>query len=277
MAPAQRRSNVRNSDATRSSVDAREVEKFAALAGEWWNPDGKFAPLHRLNPARLAFIRNAALRHFGRDAKALAPFSGLTLLDVGCGGGLVSEAMARQGFDVLGIDAAEENVAAAAAHARETAAAPSYRCAAAEELVPEGTSFDVVLALEILEHVADRNEFLETCAQLLKPGGLMVLATLNRTLKSLALAKIGAEYILRWLPPGTHDWNKFVAPHVLSSGLRDLGLATIETRGVTFDPLAWSWQLSSDTGVNYMIAAAKAIPLRQRHYPSYNQNGMPQS
>jgi 2-polyprenyl-6-hydroxyphenyl methylase/3-demethylubiquinone-9 3-methyltransferase len=256
MASAQRRSNPGNPSAARSSVDAREVEKFAALAGEWWDPAGKFAPLHKLNPVRLAFIRNIALRHFDRDTQTLAPFAGLTLLDVGCGGGLVSEAMSRQGFAVLGVDAADENVAAAAAHARAMTAPPSYLCAAAEELVPEQARFDVVLALEILEHVVDRTEFLATCAQLTKPGGLLVLATLNRTLKSLALAKIGAEYILRWLPAGTHDWNKFVSPETLSSELRSLGLATIETRGISFDPLGWNWQLSADTGINYMIAAA---------------------
>jgi 2-polyprenyl-6-hydroxyphenyl methylase/3-demethylubiquinone-9 3-methyltransferase len=258
MAPTQRRSNLRDSGHIRSSVDAREVEKFAALAGEWWDPDGKFAPLHRLNPVRLAFIRNTALRHFGRDANPLAPFRGLSLLDVGCGGGLVAEAMSRQGFEVLGIDAAEENVAAATAHAREMATPPRYRSAAAEELVPEGASFDVVLALELVEHVVNRAEFLETCAQLLKPRGLIILATLNRTLKSLALAKIGAEYILRWLPPGTHDWNKFVSPEVLSSELHELGLASVETRGISFDPLGWTWQLSVDTSINYMIAASKA-------------------
>lgn len=257
MAPTQRRSNPGRSAPIRSSVDAREVEKFAALAAEWWDPDGKFAPLHKLNPARLAFIRNAALSHFGRDAKALAPFSGLSLIDIGCGGGLVTEAMARQGFDVLGIDAAEENIAAATAHARAMAAPPSYRTAAAEELVPEQARFDVVLALEILEHVVDRVEFLGTCAQLLKPDGLIVLATLNRTLKSLALAKVGAEYVLRWLPAGTHDWNKFVSPEVLSAELRELELSVVETRGITFDPLGWSWQPSADTSVNYMIAAAK--------------------
>ena len=256
MTPAQRRSKFPDSPSPRSSVDTREVEKFAALAGEWWDPDGKFAPLHRLNPARLAFIRNAALRHFDRDAKPFAPFSGLSLVDVGCGGGLVAEAMARQGFEVLGIDAAEENVAAAAAHASEMAAPASYRCAAAEELALEGAQFDVVLALEIVEHVVNRAEFLETCAQILKPRGLIILATLNRTLKSLALAKIGAEYVLRWLPPGTHDWNKFVSPEVLASELRELGLAAVETRGISFDPLGWTWQLSADTSVNYMIAAA---------------------
>ncbi len=255
MTNAQRR---RDSSA-RSSVDAREVEKFAALAGEWWSPDGKFAPLHRLNPARLAFVRNVALRHFDRDAKALAPFSGLSLLDVGCGGGLVAEPLARQGFAVSGIDAAEENVAAAEAHARAMAAPPSYRCAAAEELADEDARFDVVLALEIVEHVVDRAEFLATCAELLKPNGLIVVATLNRTLKSLALAKIGAEYVLRWLPPGTHDWNKFVSPEELASELRDLGLAIAETRGIVFDPLGWTWRLSADTGVNYMIAAAKPM------------------
>ena len=260
MSPAQRRSTSPDDIPGRSSIDAREVEKFAALAGEWWNPDGKFAPLHKLNPPRLAFIRNTALRHFDRDAKSLAPFSGLTLLDVGCGGGLVTEAMARMGFEVLGVDAAEENIAAAAAHARDMTAPPAYRSAAAEDLLPEGAMFDVVLALEILEHVADRGEFLTTCAQLIKPGGLIVLATLNRTLKSRALAKFGAEYILRWLPAGTHDWNKFVAPEELASELRGLGLAVLDTRGITFDPLGWSWQLSADTGINYMLAASNGTP-----------------
>jgi 2-polyprenyl-6-hydroxyphenyl methylase/3-demethylubiquinone-9 3-methyltransferase len=255
MVPAQRRSKLRDSAPLRSSVDAREVEKFTALAGEWWDPDGKFAPLHRLNPARLAFIRNMALRHFECDATSLAPFSGLKLLDIGCGGGLVAEAMARQGFEVLGIDAAQENVAVATTHAREMAAPPSYRCAAAEELVLEQEHFDVVLALEILEHVVDRLEFLQSCAQLLKPQGLLILATLNRTLKSLALGKIGAEYVLRWLPPGTHDWSKFVSPDVLASELHELGLASVETRGISFDLIGWNWQLSADTSINYMIAA----------------------
>jgi 2-polyprenyl-6-hydroxyphenyl methylase/3-demethylubiquinone-9 3-methyltransferase len=254
MAPAQRRSKSLRA-ASNPSIDEREVAKFAALAGEWWDPNGKFAPLHRLNPVRLAFIRDAALRHFVRDRKALAPFSGLSLLDVGCGGGLVAEAMSRQGFDVVGIDAAAENVAVAASHACEMAAAPSYRCAPAEELVPERLRFDVVLALEILEHVADRGDFLKTCSNLLKPGGLIVLATLNRTLKSLVLAKYGAEYVLRWLPPDTHDWNKFVSPATLSGELVALGLAVAEIRGVIFDPLGWNWRLSPDTGVNYMIAA----------------------
>ncbi|HEY3638705.1 MAG TPA: bifunctional 2-polyprenyl-6-hydroxyphenol methylase/3-demethylubiquinol 3-O-methyltransferase UbiG [Rhizomicrobium sp.] len=258
MAPTQRRSQTDDSAPPRSSIDAREVEKFAALAGEWWDPDGKFAPLHRLNPVRLAFIRDVASRHFARDTKAIAPFSGLTLIDIGCGGGLVTEAMSRQGFDVLGIDAAEENIAAASAHAREMAAPPTYRCAPAEEFIPQQRSFDLVLALEILEHVADRGDFLETCSQLIKPGGLIILATLNRTLKSLALAKFGAEYILRWLPPETHDWNKFVSPEQLTSELQGLGLTNFETRGIVFDPLAWSWQLSGDTGINYMIAAGKA-------------------
>ena len=256
MAPAQRSPKPQRAAST-PSVDQREVEKFAALAGEWWDPEGKFAPLHKLNPVRLAFIRDAALRHFMRDRTALAPFSGLSLLDVGCGGGLVAEPISRQGFDVLGIDAAEENVAVAAAHACEMAAPPSYRWAPAEELVAERHSFDVVLALEILEHVADRGDFLKTCSHLLKPGGLIVLATLNRTFKSLALAKFGAEYVLRWLPPDTHDWNKFVSPAVLSAELGDLGIVVTELRGITFDLLAWKWRLSADTGVNYIIAATK--------------------
>lgn len=240
-----------------SSADPREIEKFSALAQEWWNPDGAFAPLHRLNPLRLAFIRRVAAQHFGKGTRALAPFAGLSLVDIGCGGGLLSEPLARQGFCVLGVDAAPENVAAASAHKRDAHERLAYRCAPAEDLPAEKRRFDVVLAMEIVEHVMDRQRFLEICAALLKPGGLFFVATISRTMKSLALAKFGAEYVLKWIPPGTHDWNKFVSPQALSAEMEGTGLSVLETQGVSFDPLGWRWRLSSDTDVNYMIAAAK--------------------
>jgi 2-polyprenyl-6-hydroxyphenyl methylase/3-demethylubiquinone-9 3-methyltransferase len=257
MPRAQRQSRTRFARPPRSSIDAPEVAKFAALAEEWWDPTGKFAPLHRLNPSRLRFVRDHAARHFRLDPRALAPFAGLSLVDVGCGGGLLAEPLARQGFAVLGIDAAEENIGIASAHAQSLDAPLSWRCATAEAIAAEGRSFDVVLIMEIVEHVANRAVFLQSCAALLNPGGLLVAATINRTLKSLALAKFGAEYVLGWIPRGTHDWNKFVSPGVLHSELGDAGLAILKTQGVSFDPLAWDWRLSSDTDVNYMVVARK--------------------
>jgi 2-polyprenyl-6-hydroxyphenyl methylase/3-demethylubiquinone-9 3-methyltransferase len=257
MPRAQRQSPTRAARLPASSVDAPEVAKFAALAEEWWDPAGEFAPLHRLNPVRLGFVRDHAALHFGRDPRALAPFAGLSLIDVGCGGGLLAEPLAKQRFAVLGIDAAEENVAVASTHAQGLDAPVAFRCAAAETIAAEGRSFDVVLIMEIVEHVANRAAFLESCAALLEPGGLLFAATINRTLKSLALAKFGAEYVLGWIPRGTHDWNKFVSPVILHSELEDAGLAILKTQGVTFDPLAWDWRLSSDTDVNYMVVARK--------------------
>jgi len=195
-----------------ASVDQQEVARFSALADQWWDPRGKFAPLHRFNPVRLAFIRNQALARFGRDPKAQAPFEGLSLLDIGCGGGLVAEPMSRLGFAVTAIDPAERNVAAAAAHAGDLGLSIAYRCAAAEELMQERRAFDVVLNMEVVEHTAYPGAYLRDCAKLIAPGGLMVVATLNRTLKALALAKLGAEYVLKWVPAGTHDWRKFLKP-----------------------------------------------------------------
>jgi len=256
MARAQRRSQNHNAN-SRSSADAGEIEKFSALADEWWNSDGAFAPLHKLNPVRLTFIRRVAVLHFARDERVLTPFANLSLADIGCGGGLLSEPLARQGFSVLGIDAARENVAAAAAHARSTNEALAYRCACAEDIVREKLRFDVVLAMEIVEHIADRQGFLESCASLVEPGGLLFVATIARTLKALALAKFGAEYLLNWIPPGTHDWNRFVSPRQLSTEIENAGLSIVEVQGVSFDPLGWRWRFSSDTDVNYMLAAAK--------------------
>ena len=238
-----------------SSVDPAEVEKFARAAAEWWDPKGKFRPLHVFNPVRLKFIRTVAAEHFGRDEKALTPFGGLTLLDIGCGGGLLSEPMARIGFTVLGADASDRNVRTAATHAAGSGLALDYRCVTAEALADEGGAFDAILNMEVVEHVADLGGFLKSCAALLKPGGFMLVATLNRTLKSLALAKIGAEYVLRWLPAGTHDWNRFVKPADLQRLLEEAGLSVTRLQGVAFDPLRWDWRLSSDTDVNYMMVA----------------------
>jgi 2-polyprenyl-6-hydroxyphenyl methylase/3-demethylubiquinone-9 3-methyltransferase len=239
------------------SVDDAEVAKFTALAAEWWNPNGKFRPLHQFNPVRLKFIRSLAIEHFGRDERSLKPFSGLALLDIGCGGGLLSEPMARLGFTVLGADPSEKNVKTAEAHASGFGLPLTYRATTAEALAKEGAFFDIVLNMEVVEHVADLGAFLRECARLLRPGGIMIVATLNRTLKSLALAKIGAEYVLRWLPPGTHDWNRFVKPDELLHHLEDAGLTVKRTQGIAFDPLRWDWQLSNDIDVNYMMVAEK--------------------
>jgi len=239
------------------SVDRDEVAKFSAMAAEWWDPKGKFRPLHLFNPVRLGFLREIAAQHFSRDAQQLTPFEGLTLLDIGCGGGLLSEPMARQGFTVLGADASEKNIGTARAHAQGQDLPLTYRAVAAETLAAEGASFDMVLNMEVVEHVADLSGFLKACARMVKPGGIMVIATLNRTLKSLALAKIGAEYVLRWLPPGTHDWNKFIRPDELAAMTEAAGLDVVKLQGAAFDPLRWSWSLSNDTDVNYMIVATR--------------------
>jgi 2-polyprenyl-6-hydroxyphenyl methylase/3-demethylubiquinone-9 3-methyltransferase len=240
---------------TDTTVDPIEVAKFSAMAAEWWDPAGKFAPLHKFNPVRLQFIRDTAAGHFGRSG--LKPFAGLTLLDIGCGGGLLCEPMSRLGFAVTGVDPSEKNIGTARAHAAAAGIPVAYRAASAEVLESEGAAFDVVLNMEVVEHVADLKAYLRACAQLVKPGGVMFVATLNKTLKSLALAKIGAEYILRWLPPGTHDWNRFVEPDALRRLLEGAGLNPLKTQGVAFDPLSWDWRLSDDVDVNYMIVASR--------------------
>ena len=240
-----------------TTVDDAEVAKFTALDEEWWDPSGKFAPLHKFNPVRLGFIRDTATAQFGRDARSLKPFTGLTLLDIGCGGGLLSEPMARLGFAVTAVDPSPKNIGTAKAHAAKSGLIISYRAASAEVLVTEGASFDMVLNMEVVEHVADLRAYLKACARLVRPGGFMIVATLNKTLKSLALAKVGAEYVLRWLPAGTHDWNRFVAPADLRRILEESGLNPLKTQGVEFNPLAWDWRLSSDVDVNYMVVASR--------------------
>jgi 2-polyprenyl-6-hydroxyphenyl methylase/3-demethylubiquinone-9 3-methyltransferase len=240
-----------------ATVDPAEVAKFERLAAEWWDPDGKFRPLHRLNPVRLAFIRDALAAHFGRDAAAARPFAGLRVLDIGCGGGLLSEPMARLGADVVGADPALETIAVARTHAEQSGLAIDYRAESAEALLAAGERFDVVLAMEVVEHVADMRAFLGACAGLLKPGGVVIVATINRTLKAWALAIVGAELLLRWLPRGTHDYAKLVRPAELEGGLAAAGLLVIDRAGIVYDVLRDRWVRSADLDVNYMMVAER--------------------
>jgi 2-polyprenyl-6-hydroxyphenyl methylase/3-demethylubiquinone-9 3-methyltransferase len=247
-------------DTLTSSINPAEVERFSRIAAEWWDPHGKFAPLHRFNPVRLSFIRDQVLQRFGRDGAQREPFQGLKLLDIGCGGGLLSEPMARLGFDVTGVDASERNIATAATHAQQSGLAITYRASTAEALEAERAGpFDVILNMEVIEHVADPAAFLQSTARLLAPGGLMIVATLNRTPKAFALAKIGAEYVLRWLPAGTHDWSKFLKPDEVRGFLDGLGYDVQGPFGVAFNPLSGKWSRSPDTGVNYMITVSKIL------------------
>ena len=239
-----------------SSIDPDEVARFSALAERWWDATGPFAPLHRFNPVRLGFIRDRAADRFGRDPKAPRPFEGLTLLDIGCGGGLLSEPMTRLGFKVTGVDAAERNIGAARAHAEAQGLEIDYRASTAEALKAQGAGpFDVVLAMEVVEHVADPAEFLRTCARLVAPGGMMITATLNRTLRALLLGKIAAEYVLRWVPAGTHDWSKFLKPEEIRTMLADEPLTVEGPFGVAYDPLADRWSAGDDAAINYMMVA----------------------
>ena len=243
---------------TSSSIDPAEVERFSRIAAEWWDPKGKFAPLHKFNPVRLGFIRDQALHRFGRDGAARRPFEGLRLLDIGCGGGLLSEPMTRLGFQVTGVDASDRNIGTASAHAAEQGLAIDYRCATAEALLAAGEGgFDLILNMEVIEHVADPGEYLRSCARLLAPGGLMIVATLNRTLKAFALAKVGAEYVLRWLPVGTHDWNRFLKPGEITGFLAGEPVSVDGPFGVVFEPLSGRWRQSHDAEVNYMMTVAR--------------------
>lgn len=242
-----------------STVDPAEIERFSRIAEEWWDPAGKFAPLHRLNPVRLAYIRDRAAAQWNRDALSGLPLDGLSLLDIGCGGGLICEPMARLGAQVTGIDAADRNIATASLHARQQGLAIDYRQHTAEGLAEEGRRYDIVLALEIVEHVADVDLFLQSCGQMVKPGGLLFLSTLNRTAKAWMLAIAGAEYLLGWLPRGTHDWKKFLKPSEVVNGLRGGGIEAQEIVGVVYSPLSRAWSLNSrDLDVNYMLYGTKA-------------------
>ncbi|MFO0994664.1 MAG: bifunctional 2-polyprenyl-6-hydroxyphenol methylase/3-demethylubiquinol 3-O-methyltransferase UbiG [Hyphomicrobiales bacterium] len=238
-------------------LDPAEVEKFSALAAQWWDPAGKFAVLHKFNPVRLTYIREQVTARFRRDPFEARPLEGLSLLDVGCGGGLLCEPMARLGAAVTGIDPSDRNIATAKVHAEEMGLAIDYRVATAEDLLAGGAAFDVVLAMEVIEHVPSPVNFVATCAGLLKPDGLLFLATLNRTLKSFGLAIIGAEYVLGWLPKGTHQWEKFITPEELEVWLLGNGLAIQDRTGVVYNPLAGAWRQARDMAVNYMMVAQK--------------------
>jgi 2-polyprenyl-6-hydroxyphenyl methylase/3-demethylubiquinone-9 3-methyltransferase len=240
-----------------ATLDPTERDRFAALASQWWEPGGKFAPLHRIGPARLTFLRDELVRHFGRDGGGLRPLAGLRLLDIGCGGGLISEPLARLGAAVTGLDPAAENIAVARQHAIAQGLTIDYRAGLVEELDAQGSLYDGIVCLEVVEHVPDVGAFLSSCGRLLRPGGLMLLSTINRTLKAYALAIVGAEYVLGWLPVGTHRWDRFVTPQELAAYLRGAGLAEPTLRGLLYNPFRDEWSLGSDTDVNYLAAAAK--------------------
>ncbi|WP_424932870.1 bifunctional 2-polyprenyl-6-hydroxyphenol methylase/3-demethylubiquinol 3-O-methyltransferase UbiG [Amaricoccus macauensis] len=243
---------------SQTSIDTQEVAKFEAMASEWWDPNGKFRPLHMLNPCRLGYITDQISAEFSRDLKARTPFEGLRLLDIGCGGGLLAEPMARRGAEVVGADAAERNIPVAQIHAEQSGLDIDYRHTTAEALADAGEQFDVVLNMEVVEHVADPQSYLDTCAALLKPGGLMICSTLNRNPKSYVMAIIGAEHVMRWLPKGTHDWRKFITPDELFEMLGKGGLDPVDRKGMVFNPISWSWSLSDrDLSVNYVTASVK--------------------
>jgi 2-polyprenyl-6-hydroxyphenyl methylase/3-demethylubiquinone-9 3-methyltransferase len=240
------------------TVDDDEVARFSRLSGQWWDERGPMAPLHKFNPVRLAYIRDRAAAHFGRDRARLDSLAGLRILDIGCGGGILSEPLARLGATVLGVDPSASNIAVARDHAAQSELTIDYRNTTAEALADAGEVFDLVLAMEVIEHVADVGLFVDTAAAMVKPGGLLFAATLNRTLKSFALAIVGAEYILRWLPRGTHQWDKFVTPNELDIAIERSGLQITDETGVIYNLLADRWQLSADMDVNYMVVAEKA-------------------
>jgi 2-polyprenyl-6-hydroxyphenyl methylase / 3-demethylubiquinone-9 3-methyltransferase len=240
------------------TVDPCDVDRFAAQSAGWWDPHGSFRPLHQINPPRLDFIRRELCAHFRRDNLSLTPFAGLVLADIGCGGGLVAEPMARLGFTVTAIDADPAAIAVARAHAAAVGLAIDYRIADINVLTEGGERFDAVLALEIVEHVTNRDRFLAGLARLVKPGGALIGATLNRGVRSFALAILGAEYLLRWLPPGTHNWNRFVRPSEFVLALRRAGLQTIRLTGLAYDWRSGAWRDSDDLSVNYMLVAVRS-------------------
>ncbi|MGQ0611880.1 MAG: bifunctional 2-polyprenyl-6-hydroxyphenol methylase/3-demethylubiquinol 3-O-methyltransferase UbiG [Paracoccaceae bacterium] len=241
-----------------TTIDPAEVAKFEAMAAEWWDPEGKFKPLHLMNPCRLDYITTQIAAEFGRDLAGPRPFAGLRILDIGCGGGLLAEPMARLGADVVGVDAAARNIPVAALHAAQGGLTIDYRVGTAEDLAAAGERFDVVLNMEVVEHVADPQDYLAACARLLRPGGLMLLSTLNRTARSFAMAIIGAEWVMRWLPKGTHDWARFITPDEIHAMIRAAGLDPVDRKGMVFDPLRWSWSLSPrDLSCNYVTASVR--------------------
>jgi 2-polyprenyl-6-hydroxyphenyl methylase/3-demethylubiquinone-9 3-methyltransferase len=244
--------------AAETTVDPAEIAKFEAMAAEWWDTNGKFKPLHMLNPCRLDYITQQIASEFDRDLDAPAPFDGLRLLDIGCGGGLLSEPMARLGATVIGADAAERNIPVARVHAEQSGLTIDYRHTTAEALAAAGEQFDVVLNMEVVEHVADPLAYLTACQNLLKPGGLQICSTINRNPKSFAMAIVGAEYVMRWLPKGTHEWSKFITPDELFDLLSQAGLEPVDRKGFQFNPISWTWRISDrDLSVNYVTASVK--------------------
>lgn len=241
-----------------ATLDPAEVERFTRIAAEWWNPNGKFRPLHQIGPPRLSFIRDHAVAHFNRDAASMKPFEGLTALDIGCGGGLIAEPLTRLGARVSAIDPSERNIAIAKGHADPQGLTIDYRAARVEDLAAKGERFDIVTCLEVVEHVPDVGQFIAACAETVKPGGMIFFSTINRTMKAWALAIVGAEYVLRWLPRGTHQWDRFVTPDELARYSRDAGLANPHFEGMVYNPLRDVWTRSADTDVNYLACSAKA-------------------
>lgn len=246
-----------NATADDATLDAEEVRRFSRIAAEWWDPIGKFRPLHQIGPPRLSFIRNAAVEHFRKDANSLRPLAGLTALDIGCGGGLVSEPLCRMGAKVTGIDPSERNIAIAKSHAEPQQLAIDYRAERVEDLAAAGEMYDIVTCLEVVEHVPDVGKFIAECARVVRPGGLVVFSTLNRTFKSWALAIVGAEYVLGWLPRGTHQWDRFVTPDEMAGYASAAGLTAPRFEGITYNPFQDQWSLAADTDVNYMVSLAK--------------------
>jgi 2-polyprenyl-6-hydroxyphenyl methylase/3-demethylubiquinone-9 3-methyltransferase len=248
----------RDTATSASTIDRDEVARFERMARTWWDERGPMATLHKFNPVRLAYIRDQAAAHFARDPKQAGCLKGLRILDIGCGGGILSEPLARLGAAMVGADPAETNIEVARAHAEQGGLSIDYRATTAESLADAGERFDIVLAMEVVEHVSDVDLFVRRCAEMVKPGGMMVAATLNRTMKSFALAIVGAEYILRWLPRGTHRWDKFVTPEELETAMSHADLRVVDERGVIYNPFSDSWRLSDDMDVNYMLTAARA-------------------
>jgi 2-polyprenyl-6-hydroxyphenyl methylase/3-demethylubiquinone-9 3-methyltransferase len=240
-----------------TTIDPEEIAKFAAMADAWWDPEGDFKPLHRFNPVRLAYIRDWALRHFSRGETVARPLEGLSVLDIGCGGGLLTEPLTRLGATVTGIDAGGKNIAVAKLHAERSGLSIAYRETTSEALAAEGQRFDIVLNMEVVEHVDNVPLYMKSCADLVAPGGLLFSATINRTARALAFAKFGAEYVLRWLPRGTHDWNRFLTPEEMKTLLTRNGLVIADETGVVFHPLAGEWRRSRDMGINYMVLAER--------------------
>lgn len=244
-------------ETARTTIDTSEVEHFSRIAAEWWNPQGKFRPLHKFNPTRLAYIKEKVCEKFGRNPRAPRPFEGLRFLDIGCGGGLLCEPIARLGATVIGADASETNIEVARIHAAQSGVEVDYRATTAEALAEAGEKFDVVLNMEVVEHVSDVDLFMSATAEMVNPGGIMFVATINRTLKAYGLAIIGAEYVLRWLPRGTHQYDKLVRPQELETAFAKSGLRVIDRLGVTYNPLTDSWNRSRDMDVNYMMLAER--------------------